>query len=619
MKQIVAIIGNANIENDIEKQKISFELGKLIIDNGYTLATGGLGGVMEYASKGAKSSKKYTENSIIGVLPDYNSENANKYIDIAIPTGFGLARNLMLISMSNAIIAVGGGSGTLNEISASWQMNKLIIGLQVEGWSKKLCGKSLDERRNDIIFCAKNAQEAINLLNSKISYYQIRKFTGINKPRIKKDKAEKIIKSHFAINNALDFLGKGSEGFVFTDKQNIYKIIDNSEQPLELYWTLLSLSETLQNETEIAAFPKFEVSYFEKNVLIKYKYEVTKDFVGNSNIHIDKFINLLKQFRKIKWTLTDFKPQNLRLTEKGDLFVIDIGKSFLPLSDYLFKSMCRRAFVSYKLQGKISNPQDFKKYLSPVNEIPDFSLLTEFGFVESELIQEFESFYNEIITVGKKDVLNPIIKDIFQNHLKINSVFDYGSGYGDMSKLLKEINLSVTAYEPDDKVVNKYKKKYYNNIDILNYTETKKIINDNIKFDSVLCSLVLCHPLAESKKERLKIINQIMQDITALSNKYVVMVVCNPLYTYQTCSTLQKRILPDKFEYKNETKFIKKIYSSGRERFDIHRPLSFYENLFEKYNLDIKEIIQTKDEKKTSGIVNSDFMVFILQKGKKNE
>ena len=180
MKQIIAVIGNANIENNIEKQKISFELGKLIIDNGFILATGGLGGVMEYASKGAKSSKIYTENSIIGVLPDYNSENANKYVDIAIPTGFGLARNLMLISMSNAIFAVGGGSGTLNEISASWQMNKLIIGLQVNGWSEKLCGKALDERRNDIIFCAKDAQEAINLLNSKISYYQIRKFTGIN-------------------------------------------------------------------------------------------------------------------------------------------------------------------------------------------------------------------------------------------------------------------------------------------------------------------------------------------------------------------------------------------------------------------------------------------------------
>ena len=616
MKQIIAIIGDANIENDIEKQKISFGLGKLIIDNGFVLVTGGLGGVMEYASKGAKSSKNYTKNSIIGVLPGYNSDNANKYIDIAMPTGFGLARNLMLISMSNAVIAVGGGSGTLNEISASWQMNKLIIGLQVKGWSEKLCGKALDERRNDIIFCAKDVQEAIDLLNSKISYYQIRKFTGINKPRIKKDKAENIIKTHFSIENELAFLGKGSEGFVFTDKHSVFKLIDNSQQPLELYWTLLSLSETLQNETETIAFPKFEVSYLEKYILIKYKYEVTSEFIENTNIHIDKFINLLKQFRRIKWTLTDFKPQNLRLTEKGDLFVIDIGKSFLPVSDYLFKSMCRRAFVSYKLQGKLSNPQDFKKYLSPVNEIENFSLMTEFGFIESELKQEFDSFFNEIITVGKKDILNPIIRNVFQNQLQVKSVFDYGSGYGDMSLLLKNEGLSVTAYEPDKKVVEKYRKKYYQNIDILDYQKTERLITENTKFDSVLCSLILCHPLAESKQERLNIINQIMADITALSNKYVVMVVCNPLYTYQTCSTLQKRILPDNFNYKNETKFIKKIYSSGRERFDIHRPLSFYETLFEKYNLDIKEVIQTKDEKKTDGIKNSDFMIFILEKGK---
>ncbi len=615
-KQIIAVIGNANIENDIEKQKISLELGRLIIDNDFILATGGFGGVMEYASKGARKSINYTENSIIGILPDYNSENANKYIDIAIPTGFGLARNLMLISMSNAVIAVGGGSGTLNEISASWQMNKLIIGLQVTGWSGNLCGKALDERRNDIIFCAKNAQEAIELLNSKISYYQIRKFTGINKPRIKTDKAEKVIKIHLKLKDELSFLGKGSEGFVFTDKHNIFKLIDNSQQPLELYWTLLSLSETLQSETEIITFPKFKVSYFDKYLLIQYKYEVTSEFEENRNIHIGKFIHLLKQFRKIKWTLTDFKPQNLRLTEKGDLFVIDIGKSFLPISDYLFKSMCRKAFVSYKLQGKLSNSQDFKKYLSPVNEIEDFSLITEFDFVENELKKEFDSFYNEIMTVGKKDILNPIIKDIFQNHIKVKSIFDYGSGYGDMSMLLKNLNLSVRAYEPDKKIVDKYRKKYYQNIDILDYTETEKLIAKKTKFDSILCSLVLCHHLAETKQKRLDIVNKIMVDITALSNKYVIMVICNPLYTNQTCSTLQKRILPNNFNYRNETKFIKKIYSSGRERFDIHRPLSFYENLFEKYNLDIKEIIQTKDEKKTSGIENSDFMIFILEKGK---
>ncbi len=614
MKQIIAVIGNANIEDDIEKQKISFDLGRLIIDNGFILATGGMGGVMEYASKGARKSKNYTENSIIGILPNYNSDDANNYIDIAIPTGLGLARNLMLISMSNAVIAVGGGSGTLNEISASWQMNKLIIGLQVNGWSKKLCGNTLDERRNDIIFCAKDAQEAIKLLNNKIKYYKIRKFTGINKSRINKEKAEKVIKSYFEFKHELDFLGRGNEGFVFTDKNNIFKLIDNTQQPLELYWTLLSLSETLQNKTETIAFPKFEVSYLEKYVLIKYKYEETDELIKNTNINIDKFINLLKQFRSIKWTLTDFKPQNLRLTKKGDLLVVDIGKSFLPISDYLFKSMCRRAFVSYKLQSKLLNLQDIKKYLLSVNEIADFSLMTEFGFIESELIQEFDSFFNKIITVGKKDVLNPIIKDIFLNQLKVKSVFDYGSGYGDMSMLLKHEGLSVTAYEPDKKVVDKYKKKYYQNIDILNYTETERLIANNTQFDGILCSLVLCHPLAESKQERLNIINQIMADITALSNRYIVMVVCNSLYTYQTCSTLQKRILPNNFSYKNETKFVKRIYSSDREIFDIHRPISFYEKLFEDYNLSIKKIIQTNDNKNTNSISNSDFIIFILQK-----
>ena len=180
MKQIVAVIGNANIDNNILKQKTSYELGQLIIDNDFVLATGGLGGVMEYASKGAKSSKKYTKNSIIGVLPDYHTDNANEYIDLAIPTGMGLTRNLLLISMANAVIAVGGGSGTLNEISAAWQMNKLIIGMRVGGWSEKLVGESLDNRRKDIIFSAKNATEALKILNAKIDDYQKMKFKGIN-------------------------------------------------------------------------------------------------------------------------------------------------------------------------------------------------------------------------------------------------------------------------------------------------------------------------------------------------------------------------------------------------------------------------------------------------------
>jgi len=206
MKQIIAVIGNANIDNDVEKQVLSFELGKLIIDSGYILATGGLGGVMEYASKGARASKHYTSNSIIGVLPDYTTENANKYIDIAMPTGLGLARNLILISIANAVIAVGGGSGTLNEISASWQMNKLIVGLKADGWSEKLCGQALDKRRDDIIFCADTSTEAIDIINEKIFLYRDKKFDGINKAQTKEIKLINFFKEIQNLNINKDVL-----------------------------------------------------------------------------------------------------------------------------------------------------------------------------------------------------------------------------------------------------------------------------------------------------------------------------------------------------------------------------------------------------------------------------
>ncbi len=616
VKKIIAVIGNANIDSDIEKQKISFELGKLIIDHGYVLATGGLGGVMEYASKGAKHSKNYTQNSIIGVLPDYSSDNANPYVDIPIPTGLGLARNLVLISLANAVIAVGGGSGTLNEISAAWQMGKLIIGLKTQGWSEKLCGQALDDRRQDKIFCAETPQDAINILNENLAIYLNKKFSGVKKARIGAEKAKEILSNYFLLKNNLELLGMGSEGYVFKDAENIYKIIDNEQNYLDLYWKLLALADSIARNKSLNRFFNFTTYILDKEkiIVIKYRYSRTIAFLESPQIEIREYISLLKEFKKINWVLADFQPKNIRIAENKVLIVSDIGHSFYPFSEHLFKSMCRRAFVTYKLQNKLSNYNDFKKYLSPVNTTNDFSLMAEFGFNPDNLKQEFEVFYHKVDTTDKKDLLNPIIKEIFTEHINVNSVLDYGSGYGDMADMLNKLGLSVTAYEPDEKIVVKYKNTYYQDIQCINYLEIQKLIQSNKFFDSVLCSLVLCHLLAETKQERLQIINQIMSDLVSLSNKYIVLIICNPLYTYQTCSVLQKRILPNNFSYQNENKLVKKIYSSARERFDIHRPLSFYETLFAYFKLDIKGIIQTSDSTQTNGINNSDFIVFILEK-----
>ena len=82
MKKIIAVAGNAIAPDDSVNFKLAFDTGRAIIDNGYRLQCGGLNGVMRAACMGAKSSPKYTEGDIIGLLPSFDPNTANEYVDI---------------------------------------------------------------------------------------------------------------------------------------------------------------------------------------------------------------------------------------------------------------------------------------------------------------------------------------------------------------------------------------------------------------------------------------------------------------------------------------------------------------------------------------------------------
>ena len=100
-------------------------LGGLIAREGCVLVCGGLGGVMEAAARGAHTAGGLT----IGILPGERRADANPYIDIAVPTGFGVGRNIVIARTAEAAIAVRGGYGTLSEIAFFLQMDKPVIGL----------------------------------------------------------------------------------------------------------------------------------------------------------------------------------------------------------------------------------------------------------------------------------------------------------------------------------------------------------------------------------------------------------------------------------------------------------------------------------------------------------
>jgi uncharacterized protein (TIGR00725 family) len=87
---------------------------------------------MEAASRGAKSRRGLT----IGLLPGLDRSEANGWVDVAIATGLGEIRNALIVRTSDALVAVGGGVGTLSEIGFALKLGRPVIGVgtfEVEG------------------------------------------------------------------------------------------------------------------------------------------------------------------------------------------------------------------------------------------------------------------------------------------------------------------------------------------------------------------------------------------------------------------------------------------------------------------------------------------------------
>ena len=113
---IVSVFGsNSHIDDDVIQ--LSEGLGKLILDLGCFVCTGGRGGVMEAVSRGARTSERWTGKEIIGILPEAEADAGNQYLDVAIPTGLGLFRNMLVARTGDACISIAGGAGTLSEIA----------------------------------------------------------------------------------------------------------------------------------------------------------------------------------------------------------------------------------------------------------------------------------------------------------------------------------------------------------------------------------------------------------------------------------------------------------------------------------------------------------------------
>ena len=147
-KKVVSVIGGHSCTKEVEQ--IAQELGKNLAKVVDILVCGGLSGTMKAVCKGFKLGGGLT----IGIIPSYDKNDANPEVDIVIPTGLGLARNVLVVKSADVIVALPGEAGTLSEMAYALQFGIPVISLNswdIEGVIKVKTPQEAIERIKEFL------------------------------------------------------------------------------------------------------------------------------------------------------------------------------------------------------------------------------------------------------------------------------------------------------------------------------------------------------------------------------------------------------------------------------------------------------------------------------------
>ena len=148
---IIAVVGSGTASDEL--RALAEEAGREVARQGAVLVTGGLGGVMEAASRGAHEEGGVT----VGILPGTDTHEANPWVEIPIATGLGQARNVIVVTAAHAVVAIGGEYGTLSEIAHALKIGKPVVGLHTWELAKEFA------EQDENIIAAFSPAEAVNL------------------------------------------------------------------------------------------------------------------------------------------------------------------------------------------------------------------------------------------------------------------------------------------------------------------------------------------------------------------------------------------------------------------------------------------------------------------------
>ena len=167
LKQIL-IIGSGEDHCSEPAYRAAYRIGVEVAKHGAVLISGGLGGVMEAASHGAKDAGGFA----VGIIPYDQKSKGNPYCDVVVATGLGYARDFLTAYSADAVIIVEGGVGTLIEAAAAYEKKIPLVALKGSGGTAdRLAGTYLDDRKTEPVQAETSPEEAVkralSLIESK--------------------------------------------------------------------------------------------------------------------------------------------------------------------------------------------------------------------------------------------------------------------------------------------------------------------------------------------------------------------------------------------------------------------------------------------------------------------
>lgn len=141
--RLVSVVGSGKHLPGIQIETAE-KLGEALAREGIGVVCGGMRGVMEAVSRGfVRGRGKQPAPPVIGLLPTYDFESGNGYLDIVIPTGLGHSRNVLVASAGEVMVCIGGATGALSEVAMARKLKRPVLTFPETGGTAKLVAKAI--------------------------------------------------------------------------------------------------------------------------------------------------------------------------------------------------------------------------------------------------------------------------------------------------------------------------------------------------------------------------------------------------------------------------------------------------------------------------------------------